>query len=72
MAATTVVMCPACGHHTPRRAARGRGFFTCSCGLRIECTPEPKPRSGMGQTVFAVLTFAGLVTAVMDLVRRLR
>jgi hypothetical protein len=71
MAANAAYMCPACGHQTPRSGAEGRGYFTCSCGLRIECASEPRPHTGMGTTVFGVLTFAGLATAVYDLVRRI-
>ena len=59
-----------CGHLTP--VSRGREFITCTCGLRLSNQTSPTDRTSRGQTLFAFLTLACVLTAAVDLVRRWR
>jgi hypothetical protein len=58
-----------CGHLNP--APRGRDFVTCNCGLRLS-GPAPARRTSAASGWFAFLTVACILTAAVDLVRRLR
>lgn len=64
------VRCPQCGHLTP--APRGRDFITCTCGLRLANQTPAADRPARGQTLFALLALACMLTAAVDLLRRLR
>lgn len=59
-----------CGHLTP--LTRGRDFITCTCGLRLETRATAADRGAQGQALFAFLALACMLTAAVDMVRRLR
>jgi hypothetical protein len=71
MSSPNGLRCPFCGHLTP--IPKGRDFITCTCGLKIAngVPPVRKSGSGSGRRLFAFLTVACIVTAAVDLVRRL-
>jgi hypothetical protein len=64
------VRCPMCGHLTPLPC--GRDFITCTCGLRLETRAPAAGRGARGQALFAFLALVCMLTAAVDLVRRLR
>jgi hypothetical protein len=59
-----------CGHLTP--LPRGRDFITCACGLRLSTPTSTAGRGAPVQALFAFLALACMLTAAVDLVRRLR
>lgn len=70
MPTTPGVRCPMCGHVTPN--PRGREFITCTCGLRL-VNQHSAAAGGRARahTLFAFLAVACIVTAAIDLVRRM-
>ena len=63
------VRCPLCGHLTP--VGKGRDFITCTCGLLLATQPPPAPRPARGKRLFVVLAVGCMLTAAVDLFRRL-